>query len=208
MEMNHKIKEIADKIHREGVEKANREAGQIVGEAKQEAERIIADARRQAEEILRDAKTQEEDFSEKIRSEIRIAHRQAMAGLKKEITDLIQAGVIGESVRTGLEDHTFVLKLLESVVENWKNHASDPELEVLLPADQLENTEKQFRNKVNGLLNNSLVFTPVPGLSSGFEIRPQNGGYKISMTDEALEEFLRSHFRPRTAEFLFGGEEK
>lgn len=208
MEMDNKIREIAEKIHREGLEKANQEAEQIINEAKKESERILAGARKEAEKILNNAGKEAEEFSEKIQSEIRIAHRQALEGLKLEITGLIQDNVISAPVRSGLEDKTFFLKLLETVVENWKDHSQDAALEVLLPSDQLESAENHFRSKVKELLDSGLAFKPVPGLSNGFEIRPKNGGYKISMTGEALVEFLSTYFRSKTRDFLFGAEDK
>jgi hypothetical protein len=55
------------------------------------------------------------------------------------------------------------------------------------------------------MMNKGLVIKEYPGIKKGFEIQPKNGNYKISMSDEAFEMFIKEHFKPRTVEFLFGG---
>ena len=208
MEMNDKIKEITEKIEREGLEKARKESDRMIQKAREEAGHLIEEARKDAERIRAEAKKEAEDFSERIRSEVLQSQLQALSGLKREITELIQTHALGEPVKSSMEDRKFVQRLLESVVKNWRESTDNPELQVLLPEDQLESAEAYFRKRVNGLMNNGLEFKPHPGISRGFEIQPLNGHYRISMTDEAFEEFIRHYFKPRTAEFLFGGKKK
>jgi hypothetical protein len=95
---------------------------------------------------------------------------------------------------------------METVVKNWKSSSEDVDLELLLPEAELESAEKYFRKRVADLMNNGLVIKEYPGINRGFEIQPENSHYKISMTDEAFEEFIRDHFKPKTVEFLFGGD--
>lgn len=206
MEMHSKIKELTEKIHREGLEKANEEAEKILRETRAEAEKIISDAKKEAEKIRNDARKEAEDFSEKTKSEVRMSQQQALAAFKKDITELIQAEVVKEPVKSSMDDKEFVQKLIETVVKNWKNDSEDVDLQVLLPKDQVESAEKYLRKKASDLMKNGLVVKEYPGISRGFEIQPENGHFKISMTDEAFEEFIREHFKPKTVEFLFGGD--
>ncbi len=206
MEMQSKIKELTEKIHREGLEKANEEAEKILREARAEAEKTLSDAKKEAEKIREDAKKEAEDFSERMKSEVRMSQQQALAAFKKEITELIQAEVISEPVESGMEDTKFVQKLMETVVKNWKPDSDRADLQVLVPKEQLESTEKYLQEKAGELMNKGLVVKEYPGISKGFEIQPKDGHYKISMTDEAFEYFIREHFKPKTVEFLFGGD--
>lgn len=205
MEMHSKIKELTEKIHREGLEKANEEAEKILREARAEAEQLISDAKKEAEKIREDARKEAKDFTEKTKSEVRMSQQQALAAFKKDITELIQAEVVKEPVKSSMDDKAFVQKLMETVVKNWNIGSESADLAVLLPKDQLESAENYFREKAADLMNNGLVVKEYPGISRGFEIQPENGHYKISMTDEAFEEFIREHFKPKTVEFLFGG---
>ena len=208
MEMHNKIKELTEKIQREGLEKANKEAGEIIGEAQKKAEKIVNDAKKEAEKIQEESKKSSKDFSEKMKSEVRMSQQQALAGFKKEITELIQANVVDEPVKSSLDDKKFMQKLIESVVKNWKDSDEDSGLQILLSKEDLKDAEDYFKEKVNSMLSKGLVIKEYPGIKKGFEIQPEEGNYKISMTDEAFEQFIRDHFKPKTVEFLFGGEDK
>ena len=205
METNDKIKKLAEKIHREGVEKANKEAERIIDEARKEAENIVNGAKEEAASILAGAKKQAEDFSQRMESEIRLSSQQALLNLKKEIGELIQAAVLKEPLKKAFNDQEFIRRLLETMVENWNPSGDDEELHVLLPEDQLAEMETYFREKSASLMNNGLRLDEYQGPGKGLEIRPNNGHYKINLTDEAFELFLKEHFKPRTLEFLYGG---
>jgi len=204
MEMNNKIKELTDKIQKEGLEKANQEAERIIGEARSEAEKILSDARAEADKIRKDAEKSARDFQERTESDVRMSQQQALAALKKEITELIQSDILKEPIKSSLDDKKFVAHLLESVVQNWKNSHEDVNLKVLLPPDQLKDVENHFSKKMKDAMANGLVIKEYPGIDRGFEIQPESGNFKISMSDEAFEEFIRDHFRPHTIKFLFG----
>jgi len=205
MEMHNKIKELTEKIQREGLEKANREAERIIEEARKEAGRLVNEAKAEAEKIREEAEKSAKDFAERMKSEVRMSQQQTLANFKREITELIQAPVVREPLKSSLEDQEFMNRLLESMVNNWKSSSENADLQVLLPKDQLESAESYLKKKLNGIMNNGLVVKEYPGIKKGFEIQPKNGHYKISMTDEAFEMFIREHFKPITVEFLFGG---
>lgn len=205
MEMQSKIKELTKKIQREGLDKANQEADRIIQEAKAKAEKLVSDAKAEAEKIHQEAKKSAEDFAERMKSEVRMSQQQALANFKKEIVELIQVPVVKEPLEQSLNDREFMNKLLETMVKNWKSTDEDVVLEVLLPKDQLESADNYFKNKVSGLMKNGLVIKEYPGIKKGFEIQSDKGHYKISLSDEAFEQFIKEHFKPRTVEFLFGG---
>lgn len=204
METNNKIKKLTEKIHREGLEKANKEADEIISKAKDEAARIISKAEEDADSIRERADKEAGDIKEKFESEIRLSSRQAISSLRKEIGELIQAAVLKEPVEEAFDDSQFVSELLETVVKNWSPCDDDNELQVLLPEDKLKEVENFFRQRSSRVLNKGVNLKQYNGSGKGFEIMPDNGHYKISMTDEAFNSFLQEHFRKQTIDFLFG----
>ncbi|MBN2699475.1 MAG: hypothetical protein JXR52_11680 [Bacteroidales bacterium] len=205
METHDKIRELTEKIHREGFEKANREAEEIIDRAKKEAEEIVAGAKKDADSIIRTAKKEAEDTAQKITSEVRLSAQQAILNLKKEIGELIQTAVLKEPLKEAFDDSQFVRSLLETLVKNWDSSKEDAGLEVYLPKDQLRDTEEYFKKRATGKMGSGIRFREYNGPGKGFEIQSREGHYKINVTDEAFEEFLKEHFRPRTMEFLYGG---
>jgi V/A-type H+-transporting ATPase subunit E len=53
------------------------------------------------------------------------------------------------------------------------------------------------------LLKKGLELKFDENLTSGFEITPADGSYRISFTDEVFENFLRDYLKPRLMEYLF-----
>lgn len=205
MEVNNKIRELTEKIHREGFEKATIEAERIKDEALQEAEKIREEARRDAEKVLEKARGEADKYAEKVQSDLRLSAEQSLLKLRKEISELLLAGVFDESVDKNMNDPHFVATLLEKVVENWKECNDDVRLEILLPDEIHASTEEQFKKEAAHLLSDGLKISPSKNVRGGFEIKPSGGNYSITMTDEAFQTFLKDNFRPVANKFLFGG---
>jgi V/A-type H+-transporting ATPase subunit E len=206
--MHDKIKELTDKIHRDGVEKANKEASGIIQSAEKEAEALKDAAKKEAEKILNEARKKSEDISRRIESEVRISAKQAIMNLRKEISELIMASTLKEPLSQAFDDQLFIRKLLETLVENWNPEKENNELQVMLHEEQLSEMEEYLKTQSGMLLNQGLSLKEYNGSGKGFEIQPKNGHYKINITDEAFEIFLKEHFKPQTLNFLFGGSSK
>ena len=70
--MENKIQELADKIYREGVDKANEEAQKIIAKAQEEAKEIIANAHEEAESIVVSSRKSADELADKTKSELRL----------------------------------------------------------------------------------------------------------------------------------------
>lgn len=206
--MHEKIKELTSKIHREGVEKANKEASEIIQKAKKEAEELKSDARKEADKILDEAKKKSEDISRRIESEVRISAQQAIMNLRKEISELILASALKEPLSRAFDDQLFIRKLLETLVENWDSGKENKDLLAMLHKDQLAEMEEYLKTQSGMIMNKGLSLKEYNGSGKGFEIQPKNGHYKINITDEAFEVFLKEHFKPQTLDFLYGGKSR
>jgi V/A-type H+-transporting ATPase subunit E len=206
MELNNKIRELTDKIRREGLEKAEAEASRIKEEAKKEALQIKENAEKESARILENARREAESYAERVKADLRLSADQSLLKLRTEIHEMLLTDVLKEPLEKNMNDPHFVSSLLKNVVENWKDCNEDASLEALLPGDLHHTAEEHFRKMAGHLLNNGLHLKPSKSISGGFEIRPTNGRYKISFTDEAFEVFLKENFRPVAKTFLFGEE--
>jgi len=203
MEHNNKIKDLTDKIYREGIEKANEEAQLVISKSKKEASIIIDDATKEAARIVNQAEKDALHIAERIKTDLRLSSQQSLGVLRKEITELIQVKVLEEPLQKAFKDHEFMQKMLEMVINKWDPMNGDSGLDVLIPKDKIEETEQYYIKKVGTLLNKGLSFTADQNLKNGFEILPKNGNYKICVTDSAFEAFLSTHFKESISEFLF-----
>ncbi len=203
--MERKIAELTQKIYQEGVEKAEQKAEEIVGDAQARSERIVADAKKKAEEIVSESEQKAQELRRNVESEIKLSSQQAIASLKQQIVDLIMVKGLDQPVSKTLSDPDVVRKMVETVAANWKTGGKDaPNLEVLLPDQNRKELEKAFKGGILDSLKKGVSVTFTRNIKGGFQIAPQDGTFKISLTDEDFNEFFREFLRPKTRTFLFG----
>lgn len=202
--MDNRLQELTEKIYREGLEKGNQEAEKIISAAKAQAEEIIKKARAEESRILEEAKKASVEMRENTMAELRLSMRQAMNNLRQEITDLISKKVTSQAVKGIPDDPAFIRDILLAVAANWSPDKSGrTDLVVLLPASREKELREYFLSKATDLLKKGLELKFDENLTSGFEITPADGSFRISFTDEVFENFLRDYLKPRLMDYLF-----
>lgn len=204
--MQNKLQELTEKIYKEGLSKGAEEAAQLVGKAKEDAAKIVADAKKQAEQIITQAKKESEDFRKNVETEINISARQAVSGLKQDISALLESKVIDAPLVSALQDVDFIKKIIETAISRWEpNSAGKIELRLLLPADMESKLKEHISSKIFSALNKDFEVVADSKMKYGFKIGPKDGSYIISFSDKDFESLFREYMRPRIIEMLFGG---
>ncbi len=202
-----KLQELTDKIYKEGVEKANNEARQIIAKAQQESETILKAAQKEANEIIEKAGQRSNEIRKNVQSEVKLASQQAISSIKQKIVNLITAQVVEQPVTKAFEDTEFLKKIIVQAIENWKVADSEHvELSILLPKKQEEELQQYFLQNGNKLIKGGLEVNFEESMKGGFKIGPKDGSFKISFTDDDFENFFKTYLRPRTIRVLYGGE--
>lgn len=202
--MDNRLQELTEKIYREGLEKGNQEAEKIISAAKAQAEEIIKKAKAEESRILEEAKKASAEMRENTLAELRLSMRQAMNNLRQEITDLISKKVTSQAIKGIPDDPAFIRDILLAVAANWSpDKTGRTDLVVLLPASREKELREYFLSKATDLLKKGLELKFDENLTSGFEITPADGSFRISFTDEVFENFLRDYLKPRLMDYLF-----
>jgi len=202
--MEQKIQELTAKIYQEGVDKGEAQAKKITSDAQEKATAILADAKAQAEKTMADAKQQAAEIKRNTEAELKLSGTQAISAIKQQVLDAVNAKVIEGSASAALSDPSTIKDFVATVVQNWKVGTESPGLEVLLPAQKQEELIKSFETAASDLLKKGLTLKFSKAIKSGFRIGPQDGSFKISLTDEDFAEFFKEFLRPRTRAYLFG----
>ncbi|MBN1577585.1 MAG: hypothetical protein JW913_13585 [Chitinispirillaceae bacterium] len=202
--MEQKIQELTAKIYQEGVEKGEAQAKKITADAQEKAAAVIAEAKAQAGKIITDAKQQAAELNRNTEAEIRLSGTQALSAIKQQILNLVTAKVIDNGAAVALSDPATIKEFVATIVHNWKSGSEAPKLEVLLPAQKQEELRRAFEKGASDLLKKGMTLSFSKSIKSGFRIGPQDGSFKISLTDEDFAEFFKEYLRPRTRTYLFG----
>ena len=198
--MNDKIQALAEKIYKDGVEKATEKADQIIASAQAKREEIIAQAQKEAGEIIAQANSEAEKEKERTGSEIRMSAISAKEALETEITNLltdqsVTAG-IEESIATPEALYNIIVKMSEQMIKEKGN-------EVTISTADAKQLTDYFSNKAGHLLEQGVKIESVQGTPETFDIAPKSGGYKLSVSKGAFINYFKEFLRPTLRELLF-----
>lgn len=193
-----KLEEITRKIYAEGVEKGNAEAEQIVEKAKAEAAAIVENAKKEAEAIAAQAAAKAAELDKNTRSELRLYAGQSVNAVKTAVTDLINGQVVKESVKAATADPQFMQSLILKMAEQMAKDGS-----VAIETKDAETLRAYFAAHAKALLDKSVQISEVKGIKTDFQIRPAQGGYKLSFGEEELVAYFKEFLRPQLIEMLF-----
>lgn len=203
--MDEKIKELTEKIYREGVAKGEDKAREIISAAEAQAAAVVAGAEHEAERIVADAEKTAAELKRKIEADLTLSARQAMSALKQQLLDLLSCTVIDKPISAALSDPATMVEFLRIIMQNWKADSKEaPSLEVLLPESKREELAMALQQGLQDVMAHGLEVRFLKNIKAGFQVRMQGSSFKIGLTDEDFKEFFKEYLRPKTRTFLFG----
>ncbi len=193
-----KIQELTEKLLREGVEKGQAEAQNIIAQAKQQAEQIIEEARRQAQDIEAAAQKKASETAANTRNELKMYTGQAMSALKSEITNVLTDGVVKEATAGLTASPDFLGQFAVALAEKWSS--DEP---IVISSNQAESLKAYFAAKAKALLDKGVTINKVNGKDTLLSIAPADGSYKVNFGEQEFEAYFKNFLRPQLVEMLF-----
>ncbi len=193
-----KIQELTDKIRREGVEKGQAEAAQIIEQAKAEAAKIVEQAKAQAEAITNQAKKAAAELDQNTKSELKLYMGQAINALKSEIATLVTDRVVDQSVKKLADEKDFLSKFTVALATEWAKNE-----DIVISTKDAECLKTYFAREAKGLLDKGVKIEKVNGQQTLFTVQPADGSYRVDFGKEELENYFKAFLRPQLIEMLF-----
>jgi V/A-type H+-transporting ATPase subunit E len=201
--MTNRVLELTEKIYKEGIEKANEEARQIIAKAREESEKIIAAAKNNAREITEQAQKEAREYKQSTDAEMELATRQFISKLKQEIARNLIVKQVKSPVKHAFEDDKFLKKIILTIVKNWSPQQKKIDLNLLLPEKDEKKLEGFFKSKAKELLDKGLEVKFNANIKSGFKVGPKDGQYYISFTDQDFENCFKDYLKDKTKKMIF-----
>lgn len=196
--MESKIQELTEKLLREGVEKGNAEAAQIVAAAKEHAAQIIAEAKSKAAEIEADGKKSVKTLEANTKAEFKMYATQALNALKSEVANVVGDKIVKEAVGSVTSDKDFMNEFILKMAEKWGSGE-----EIVISTKDAASLKALFAKKAKALLDKGVKIEQVNGLPAAFSIQPADGSYKVNFGDAEFEEYFKGFLRPQLVEMIF-----
>jgi len=204
--MTDKLEKLTKQIYEEGVEKARQEAGRIAASAEDEKRKILRAARQEAADILSASRQEAAEHKHRVESEVRMASSQSLALLRQKITELICVKTAEKSVNGIFDDPDFLKQILDTVMKEWISHSCKPgqDIYLKLPQKMQKDIQEYLFKKGKQVLDTGMKVEFSEDITSGFQITPQDGSYRIGFTEEDFKALIMYFLRPRVKQFLFG----
>ena len=198
-----KLQQLTDKLFNEGLSKGRQEGEALLEKAHAEAEEIIENARAEAAKIIASAGKEAEDLKTNVSGDVRMAAVESIQATKQDIENLIITKMSSEAVTKALSEEDFVKSIIKAVAEKFSTEESS-DIALVLPESLKSSLEPFVKNELSSLLGKGLEANFSKKIAGGFRIGPKDGGYFISLTDEAFQGLIADYLRPASKKILIG----
>ena len=197
-----KLQELTQQLYNEGLSKGKEEGEAILAQAKAQAQEIVKKAQEEAAAILEKAQKDAQDHKIKVEGDVKMASIQAIQATRASIENLIVAKAT-EPAKGALAEEAYLKEIITSVAQRFSTQES-ADLALVLPEKLQKDLEPFVKGELGKTIGKGVEATFSKKIAGGFVIGPKDGGYFISLTDEAFQNLIGEYLRPATKKILFG----
>ena len=198
--MDVQLQELIDKIKKDGVAAAEKDAAKIVAASEKKAEAIIAEAQSKAAEIIKSAQSETKKMEKASEEAIIQAGRNMLLSFKDALIGELD-GLIQEGTEKALSKDVLT-KLVPDTVKAWAKNADASELSVLLSEKDLKALESSLKTALKAEIKKGLEIKPDKTLTAGFRIGVKNGAAFYDYSAESLAEMFAAYLNPKVAALM------
>lgn len=191
--MAEQIKELIEKIQREGIETAENQASQIKKEATQKAAEIIEKATVEAHNIVAAAQEEAGRLDKHTRVLLQQASRDMLLGLRKEMMAMLDV-LVEKQIKAALKPEDLA-RIIAALIKDSGRQDKD-EIIVTLKKEDLEKLQQGFLGKLQEETKAGIVLKPSEDILGGFVISFDAGKSHYDFTDKALAEYIGTYLKP------------
>ena len=197
------VQGLLDKIHQDGIAKAQQEKDAIIAAAKKEAAQIVAEAKAQAEILKKAAQTEAQTGQDKANAAIRQAARDAVIALKADLLAKLNA-VVHSCIGDAMTPEVMKQIILTMAQSYAKDANAGESLEVLISKQEQEQTQAFLKEQLLKELKASPVIELTTDFNSGLQISFRDSDVYFDFSDDALAEVICRFVGPKLTAVIKG----
>jgi len=195
--MSEHIQPLLDRIHSEGLKKAEAEREALLEKARAEAQSLRADAEREAERLRAQAEKDADATRARTQTALEQAARDTLLSFRTALNRQLET-TAKTAAGAALSSEALLTDLLKSLAGSGKGSLA-------LEAD--EKSAERLKNLLPALLRdagNEEGFEVLvnPKIKAGFKLQFSEGAAVADITDEAIASWLAAYLRPEVAKLL------
>jgi V/A-type H+-transporting ATPase subunit E len=195
--MDVQLKELLEKINKDGIQTAEQKASEIVEAAEKRAESIIAEARKKADKTAAEARAEAEKAEAGGKAAIAQAGRDLVLKTKSELEGLFK-NIVDSEVKSSMSGKTLENAVI-TIVKSW---AEKGEYTIQLPEKDFNELGDGLKAKLAQELKKGFEIKPFAGVDSGFRLSEKDGGAYYNFTSEAVASNLSQLLNPKLADIV------
>ncbi len=196
--MPEEIKDLIEKIQKEGIQAAQAKAEEIESLAKDKAASLIEQAKVSAGKIIAEARNEAAKINDTTSVALQQAARDMLISVKKEISDMLNNLIISK-LNTALTPEE-LSKIILAAVKGYSLGAGG-EIVLQVSKEDLKKMES-FLGELKEQAKKNIQIKASDGIASGFIISFDSGRSQFDFSDKALAEYIGSYLKPKLNDLL------
>lgn len=196
--MQFEVKDLINKIKKDGLEEAERISNDIISKAKKEAEEIVARAEEAAGTLKAKSEKEINDYKRHALEASRQAIRDLIIGVEKNLKSLFE-NTLKDNVAEVFSNDNFLSELIIKITDSW---IKEEKLVIQLNESDFSGLEQILRLKLGNKLKEGIEIKPFKGISKGFKIQKKNTGLRYDFSAETIADILFDYLNPRFKEVI------
>ncbi len=199
--MAEELKNLIERIQRDGIDKAKSEADEIISTAKREADELIKKAERNAGTILKQAEADARIHAERGIKTMAQAGRDVLIAVGGAVEKLVK-NLIRESVAESLTPDE-LMQMMTALAKGYAEHGmSENRLAALVSPEELDKLKQLYADKYAQALGKGVEIRSDDNIVKGFKISLNDGKVWHDFTLEAIADAMAAFLQPELEEIV------
>jgi len=197
--MPEELKDLLDRIQKDGVDKAEAEAARILEKARADAAAMRDKARAEAAATLESAEAEAKAFGERARKSLQQAARDLMLSVGEALQATLDS-IVAREVAVALDSSALAEALPKLIAGYFAGQAGGVEL--VLPESRVKEMSDFLMARFQQEMGRGIVISGDKSLPAGFRVKEKDGSVVHDLSAAAVAESLSKLLRPHLAEVV------
>ena len=199
--MAEELQGLLDRIHKDGIQKAETEKKNLIAEANKEADAIVKKAKTEADNIIKKAKANATKEDEKAKASIQQSARDIIITLKAELLTRLNSCVkdlVSDAMTPALMSD-IIAKMTDTFA---KTSGAKADLTLIFSAKDLDKMTQHFKKNLADNLQKQPEIFQGHDFSGGLQIGFKGSDVFLDFSDNALTDIISGYVGTRLAAIL------
>jgi V/A-type H+-transporting ATPase subunit E len=198
--MAEELQPLLEQIRKEGVEKAQKEAAELLAQAKEKAAQVVREAETKAKELVVKAEADAEIYTQRSTATLEQAARDLLITVGQGIEHIISE-LVAESTKEALKIEVLEQMMVKMAEACAASHG-ETRIELMISEADQKQLVKFFVDKYREKMIRGIELHTDKEILKGFKVSFADDHVYLDFTQEAIAESLTAFLRPQLAEIV------